>query len=291
MNMKIKGCGTALVTPFDGGSVDYKALCVLLDRQLSAGIDFLVPLGSTGETPCIENDEKLQILECCRQQMKLRGIEIPLVVGAGTNSLAATQRNINLLSPYADALLIVVPYYNKPNQEGQYRYFRSLSENSDKPIILYNVPGRTGVNMEAETCLRIAYDCPNVIGIKEASSRREQILKIIDSAPEGFSVFSGNDDEAFDLMRCGADGVISVASNIAPRMMAQMTSNVENNIGEELNERLKPLYANCFVESNPIPVKAGLAAMGLIRNELRLPLVPATEETFRLMEETIEGLE
>ncbi len=290
-NLYLHGCGTALVTPFRGQSVDYEALSGLLDYQLNSGIHFLVPLGTTGEAACLENDEKLQVLECCRERMNINGRSLPMLVGAGTNSLKATLRNVKMLAPLADALLIVVPYYNKPTQRGQYEYFRAVAEESGKPIVLYNVPSRTGVNMEADTCLRLASDCPNIIGIKEASSRREQILRIIEGAPEGFSLFSGNDDEAYDLIKAGAAGVISVVSNIAPKLMAEMVENVGNERGESINDRLKALYHSCFVESSPIPVKAGLSAMGLMQNELRLPLCPASEETCALMRQTVEDLD
>ena len=198
-----------------------------------------------------------------------------------------------MLEPYgADAFLIVVPYYNKPTQEGQYQYFKAVAESTDKPIVLYNVPGRTGANMTAETALRLA-EIDNIVAIKEASGNKEQIMQILKGAPEGFKVLSGNDDDTLWMMQNGGAGIISVASNIAPALLAEFTDAIrdgQTEKAEALNARLTPLFNNCFVESNPIPAKAALAAMGLIRNELRLPLVPSQQSTYDLMVETIRPL-
>ena len=288
-HIDLSGCGTALITPFRNGDVDYVAFASLLDRQVRAGIDFLVPLGTTGETPCLEEDEKFRILELAREH----SAGLPVLVGAGTNSLRHTQWNLKSMeSCGADAFLIVVPYYNKPTREGQFRYFTELAESSSKPIVLYNVPGRTGVNMTAETTLRLA-EHENIIGVKEASGNKEQIEEILRNAPEGFQVLSGNDDDTLWMMEAGAAGVISVASNIAPELMADLIKAVRTGdlLGSHaLNERLAPLFRNCFVESNPIPAKAAMAAMGLIANELRLPLVPSTDATYSLLEETVRDL-
>ena len=286
---KFRGCGTALITPFKNGAVDYDAYAALVDRQVAGGVDFLVPLGTTGETPCLSDEEKVKIL----QITKKHAAGLPLVVGAGTNSLEHTIENIKLLEPYGvDAFLVVVPYYNKPPQEGMYQYYKAVAESTQKPIILYNVPGRTGSNMTAETTLRLA-QIDNIIAIKEASSNRGQILEIIHGRPEGFLVLSGNDDETFPLMKEGADGIISVASNIDPLSCAKLAhAMMEGKVEKEAmyHEKLMPLFRNCFVESNPIPAKAALAAMGLIANECRLPLVPAQQKTYDLMVETIKPL-
>ena len=218
---------------------------------------------------------------------------LPVVVGAGTNSLEHTIANIRLLEPHGvDAFLVVVPYYNKPPQEGMYQYYKAVAESTEKPIILYNVPGRTGANMTAETTLRLA-QIDNIIAIKEASSNRGQILEIIQGRPEGFLVLSGNDDETFPLMKEGADGIISVASNIAPEPCAKLAHAMMEGKVEKAamyHEKLMPLFRNCFIESNPIPTKAALAAMGLIANECRLPLVPAQQKTYDIMVETIKQL-
>lgn len=288
-NIDLTGCGTALITPFKNGEVDYEAFAATVDRQVEAGIDFLVPLGTTGETPCLEDEERIKVLQIAKEHSK----GLPVVVGGGTNSLQHTIRSMKMLEPYGvDAFLIVVPYYNKPTQEGQYQYFKAVAESTDKPIVLYNVPGRTGVNMTAETCLRLA-QIPNVVAVKEASGNREQIEAILSGAPEGFQVLSGNDDDTLWMMQKGGAGIISVASNVAPALLSEFTTAIRNGEmekAEELNAKLTPLFNNCFVESNPIPAKAAMHAMGLIENELRLPLVPAQQSTYDLMVETIRPL-
>ena len=271
-----KGLATALVTPFVDGEVDWQAFRNLVRRQVEAGVDFLVPLGSTAETPCLTDAEKVKILEIAREESN----GLPIVAGAGSNSLTATVRNMRLLDGHgADAYLIVVPFYNKPTQEGLYQYFKAVAEETDRQVILYNVPGRTGTNMKTETTLRLA-EIPNITAVKEASGNLAQIIDIKRQAPEGFAVLSGNDDQTLPLMACGADGVISVASNVAPEQMKALTRAVAASDLKEairLNNSLMPLYHACFVESNPIPAKAALSLMGLCRDEMRLPLLPATE--------------
>ena len=288
-NFSLSGCGTALVTPFKGEAVDYDAFASLVDRQVRAGVHFLVPLGTTGETPCLDDGEKIRLLEITKEHSD----GLPVLAGVGTNSLKATLSNMKLLEPHgADAFLVVVPYYNKPTQEGQYQYFKALAENTGKPIVLYNVPGRTGVNMAAETTLRLA-EIDNIVAVKEASSNYQQISRVIGAAPEGFSVLSGNDDETLYLMATGASGVVSVASNVAPELVVRMVEAAQRgdfSAARQLHHRLSPLFRNCFVESNPIPAKAALAGMGLIENTLRLPLVPASEATYRLMQDTVKDL-
>lgn len=288
-SLSLSGCGTALVTPFRDGEVDYTAFSSLLDRQIAAGIHFLVPLGTTGETPCLDEEERVRILELSKEKCADR----PVIVGGGTNSLKQTVRSMQLLAPHgADAFLIVVPYYNKPTQEGIYEYFKAVADSTDKPIVLYNVPSRTGVNMTAETTLRLA-EISNIVAVKEASSNYAQISEIIRCAPEGFAVLSGNDDETLSLMATGAAGVISVASNIAPAMMVNLTeAMLAGNLSEArgLHHRLTALFRNCFIESNPVPVKAGLSAMGLIAEEYRLPLVPGSRKTYGIMRSTVEDL-
>ena len=288
-NINLTGCGTALITPFKNGEVDYDAFATLVDRQIEAGIDYLVPLGTTGETPCLEDDERIKVLQIAKAHSQGR----PVVVGGGTNSLQHTIRSMQMLEPYGvDAFLIVVPYYNKPTQEGQYQYFKAVAEATEKPIVLYNVPGRTGVNMSAETTLRLA-EIENIVAIKEASGDREQIEKILANAPEGFQVLSGNDDDTLWMMQQGGAGIVSVASNVAPKHLAEFTTAIRNGEmekAEALNAELTPLFKNCFVESNPIPAKAAMHAMGLIENELRLPLVPSQQSTYDLMVETIKEL-
>lgn len=288
--MLFKGCGTALVTPFIDGEVDYEAYAALIDRQVEAGVDFLVALATTGETPTLSAEEKVALL---RLTHGLAGGR-KLIVGCGSNSVNGTLANMELLAPYGvDAWLVVVPFYNKPTQEGLYQYFKAIAEKSDKPIVMYNVPGRTGCNMSAETCLRIAREVPGVIAVKEASGKMDQVLEILKGAPEGFAVLSGDDDMTFEMMKNGAAGVISVASNIAPAEVSAMTSAALEGRFEEaaaLDARLQPLFKNCFVESNPVPVKAGLSLMGLCSPEMRLPLTTATEKTVEIMKETLSEL-
>lgn len=285
-----KGLATALVTPFVDGEVDWKAFRNLVRRQVEAGVDFLVPLGSTAETPCLTDAEKVKILEIAREESN----GLPIVAGAGSNSLTATVQNMRLLDGHgADAYLIVVPFYNKPTQEGLYQYFKAVAEETDRQVILYNVPGRTGTNMKTETTLRLA-EIPNVTAVKEASGDLAQIIDIKRQAPEGFTVLSGNDDQTLPLMACGADGVISVASNVAPKQMKALTRAVAASDLKEairLNNSLMPLYHACFVESNPIPVKAALSLMGLCSDEMRLPLLPATGGTRTLLADVLRKLE
>lgn len=288
-NLKLSGCGTALVTPFRDGEVDYDTYVRLIDRQVKAGIHFLVPLGTTGETPCLEVSERLRILELTVEH----SAGLPVVVGGGTNSLSQTLSGISRLDKYGpDAYLIVVPYYNKPTQTGLYEYFKAVAESTDKGIVLYNVPGRTGANLKAETTLRLA-EIPNIIAVKEASGNYSQISEIIRNAPEGFSVLSGNDEETLPLMATGADGIISVVSNIVPEEMVKLAEALlhdDMTAARKLHHRLSPLFRGCFVESNPIPVKAAMAAMGLMGNSLRLPLVQASDSTMELMKRTLTEL-
>lgn len=285
-----KGLATALVTPFVDGEVDWQAFRNLVRRQVAAGVDFLVPLGSTAETPCLTDAEKVKILEIAREESN----GLPIVAGAGSNSLTATVRNMRLLDGHgADAYLIVVPFYNKPTQEGLYQYFKAVAEETDRQVILYNVPGRTGTNMKTETTLRLA-EIPNITAVKEASGNLAQIIDIKRQAPEGFAVLSGNDDQTLPLMACGADGVISVASNVAPEQMKALTRAVAASDLKEairLNNSLMPLYHACFVESNPIPAKAALSLIGLCSDEMRLPLLPATGGTRTLLADVLRKLQ
>ena len=288
--LDLHGCGTALVTPFRDGKVDYGTFASLVDRQVEAGVHFLVPLGTTGETPCLEESEKERILEITMEHRK----NLPVVVGGGSNSLLHTTESIRLLEKYSpDAYLIVVPYYNKPTQKGLYEYFKAVAGSTDKAIVLYNVPGRTGLNMTAETTLRLA-EIPNIVAVKEASGNYAQISEIIRNAPEGFNVLSGNDDETLSLMATGAKGIISVASNVVPAEMAALAEALlDGDMAEarRIHHRLSPLFRNCFIESNPIPVKSAMALMGLIENELRLPLVPASERTEAVLKTTLKELD
>ena len=285
---EFKGCGTALFTPFKDGKPDLEAMAACVRRQVEYGIDFLVPLGTTGETPTLSDAEKLDVYRCTRENAG----GLPVVVGVGTNNVNGTLANIRLLSE-ADAFLVVVPYYNKPPQRGIYEYFKTIAGETDKPIILYNVPGRTGSNIEAETTIRLASDVPNIVAIKEASGKFEQISKILEGRPEGFKVLSGNDDDTLALMIAGADGVVSVASNVVPALMADFVHAAQEgkfDKAADFDKKLGPLFKNLFIEPNPIPGKAAMGLLGLMENSLRLPLVTATAETETIMKETLKKL-
>ena len=286
--LRIKGCGTALLTPFRGGEVDYTSYAATVDWQVTTGVDFLVPLGTTAETPTLTESEKLQLLEVTLQHADGH----PVLAGVGSNSLNGTLANMRLLQD-ADAFLVVVPFYNKPPQRGMFQYFKAVAQATDKPIVLYNVPGRTSSNIEPDTVLALAREVPNIIGIKEASGNVAQIKAILDARPEGFSVFSGNDDQTCELMQLGADGVISVASNVFPSAMVDFVHALQDGKfqeAEKMHERLMPLFKALFVEPSPIPAKAAMAQLGLMDNSLRLPLVPATEATEALIKETLQAL-
>lgn len=289
---EIRGCGTALITPFDDNyEVDWGSFGSLVMRQLDAGIDFLVPLGTTGETPCLEEYEKEKLLATV---MELNDGKVPVVAGAGSNSTRKVISYISALSKYSpDAFLVVVPYYNKPTQEGIFQHFKAISESTPVPFIIYNIPGRTGTNLTTETTLRLS-ELKNIVAVKEASGNFEQISEIIRLAPEGFTVLSGNDDATFPLMCAGAGGVISVASNIAPSPVIRLTTLLSEgrlNEAAALHHRLMPLFKACFVESSPIPAKSALALAGLIRNRLRLPLTSSLETTDRLMKNVLKEIE
>ena len=288
---ELKGCGTALVTPFlEDGEVDYEAYAALVSRQIEGGVDFLVPLATTSETPTLDAVERVSLLEMAHDAAGGR----PLLVGCGSNSVPGTLAAMNMLDGAAvDAWLVVVPFYNKPNQEGQFRYFKAIAEESTKPIIVYNVPGRTGANMLPETCIRLAREVPGIIGIKEASGKIEQAQAIIEGAPSDFIVLSGDDDLTLQMMKLGGKGVISVASNVLPDKVSAMTRAALDGRWEEaeaLDEALKPLWKACFVEPNPIPAKAALSLLGLCTDTMRLPIVPAVASTRSLMWEVIDAL-
>jgi 4-hydroxy-tetrahydrodipicolinate synthase len=289
--MLIHGCGTALVTPFlENGDVDYEASADLVDRQVAGGVDFLVPLATTGETPALTQEEKVKLLKITQEHAG----GLPVVPGVGSNSLPGTLANIRLLEPLKpDAFLVVVPFYNKPTQEGQFQYFKAVAAETDIPLVIYNVPGRTGANMLPETVIRLATEVPGIAGIKEASGNYAQASEIIRRAPEGFAVLSGDDDLTFALMATGAHGVISVASNVLPGAVAALTGAMEEGdlkAARDLHHYLSPLYKACFVESNPIPVKAALALLGFCTDTVRLPLAPASDSTRKYLTSVLKSM-
>ena len=279
--MQFRGCGTALVTPFrQDGSIDETALRNLVAWQVESGIDFLVPCGTTGETPTLSHDEWLQVIDITVEVVAGR---VPIVAGATSNS---TQDAVNKAKevaalPGVNGILTASPYYNKPTQEGQYRHFRAIAEAVDKPIILYNVPGRTGANIEPGTLARLA-EVPNIAGVKEASGNITQMAEVCNAVPEHFAVLSGDDAVTLPLIALGGVGIISVASNEIPREMAEMTRAALSNDWEtarRIHRKYLPLMQANFIESNPLPVKAVLAMMGKIEEVYRLPMLPMRRDT------------
>ena len=273
---KLHGMGIALITPFKADkSIDFKALASLIDYQIINGADYLVVLGTTAETPTLTPDERRDVREFIANRVNGR---VPLVLGIGGNSTMAVVEEINKtdLTAYS-AILSVTPYYNKPSQEGIFQHYQMISEASPRPIILYNVPGRTGVNMTAETTLRIASTCENVIAIKEASGNMSQMDEIIKRKPSDFMVISGDDGITFPLITLGAVGVISVIGNAFPNEFSKMVRLALDGRYEQalqIHHRFTELFNLLFVDGNPAGVKCVLNMMGFIENELRLPLVP-----------------
>jgi len=278
---RLKGMGVALITPFkEDGSVDYDALLRLVDYQLENGTDFLCVLGTTAETPTLTKEEKENVKRTIIDRVNGR---LPILLGVGSNSTQAVVDSVkNDDMTGVDALLVVVPYYNKPSQEGIYQHYKAVAEATDLPIVLYNVPGRTGVNMTAETTLRLANDFENIVAIKEASGNIAQMDEIIKNKPEGFDVISGDDGITFPLITLGAVGVISVLGNAFPREFSRMTQlALEGDYVNALpiHHQFAEMCNLLFVDGNPAGVKAMLSIMGMVENKLRLPLVPARQIT------------
>ncbi len=288
MALDIRGCGTALVTPFaKNGTVDVDALRRLVEFQLREGINFLVPCGTTGETPTLEHEEYVGILRVVVQEVKRKVPIIAGVGGNGTKKICALASEVETLG--VDGILSVAPYYNKPTQEGLYRHFAAVAESTKLPVILYNVPGRTSSNIEPATVARLA-EIPNIIGIKEASGSITQQMEVLARVPAGFLVLSGDDSFTFPLMALGGVGIISVISNEIPRQMVKLAHLCLEGKFEEarkLHFQLLPLMQVNFIETNPIPVKAALAMMGMIEEIYRLPLVPMKSENRAKLEKVL----
>ncbi|RYZ00347.1 MAG: 4-hydroxy-tetrahydrodipicolinate synthase [Chitinophagaceae bacterium] len=275
----LRGTGVALVTPFEGsGAVDYKALERLIHFVVESGADYVVTLGTTGETPTLSKEEKRDVIQCTFSTVSAR---VPVVIGAGGNNTTQVIEEIGSFPvEKAAAILSASPYYNKPSQEGIYQHYKAIAEATNRPIILYNVPGRTGSNMAAETTVRLARDFSNINGIKEASGNLAQCMQILRDAPADFLVVSGDDNLAMAQAALGMDGVISVAANCFPKDFSRM---IDLSLGNDfatarsINNRLLQGYDLLFAENNPAGVKAFLAELGIIQNHLRLPLVPLSE--------------
>lgn len=289
----LRGCATALVTPFaNDGSVDEKRLRELLEYQIAGGVRVLVPCGTTGESVTM-NDEENQLV--IRTTVEVARGRAKVIAGTGSNSTAVTIERSKVAKDIGvDAVLTVAPYYNKPTQEGLYAHFRAIAEAVDGlPVVIYNVPGRTSSNIAAETTLRLARDVENIVAVKEASGNLSQIMEILRSRPEGFRVISGDDSLTLALIALGGEGLISVASNEAPALMSQLNDlALAGNWDEarKLHYRLLPLMEANFIESSPGPVKAAMAIMGLLEENLRLPLVPVQEKTRARMREVLNEL-
>ena len=287
-----RGLGIALVTPFTSdGQVDYKSLKRLVEYQIDNGADFLCILATTGETPCLTQDEKDKITQLVKDVNHGR---LPILKGCGGNNTAAVIEELHTADwSGIDGILSVCPYYNKPSQEGLYQHFKAIAEASPLPVVLYNVPGRTGINLKPETTVRLANDCENIVAVKEASGSLEQVDEIIKNKPQRFDVLSGDDALTFSMVASGAAGVISVIGNALPKefsRMIRLESQGEYEPARKIHHMFTELYSLLFVDGNPAGVKALLHEMGFIENQLRLPLVPTKVSTLQKMAEILKSL-
>jgi len=292
MTHPFTGAGVALITPFnEDKSIDYSALERLVENQISGGTDYLVVLGTTGETPALSDDEKKEIV---RFVIEKNAGRLKIVVGIGSNNTLALVQSIQKTNfDGVDAILSVTPYYNKPTQEGLFQHFKAVVEASPVPVILYNVPGRTGVNMDADTTLRIARLSEKSVGIKEACGDLGQFAKIIKDAPEYFKVISGDDALALPSITTGAIGVISVIANALPEQLSQLIhASLEGNIAKasQLHLQMAEILKLIFKEGNPGGVKALMEMMGTVKNQVRLPLVPVSAVTYSLIEKELKRI-
>ena len=287
-----RGLGIALVTPFTSdGQVDYKSLKRLVEYQIDNGADFLCILATTGETPCLTQDEKDKITQLVKDVNHGR---LPILKGCGGNNTAAVVEELRTADwSGIDGILSVCPYYNKPSQEGLYQHFKAIAEASPLPVVLYNVPGRTGINLKPETTVRLANDCENIVAVKEASGSLEQVDEIIKNKPQRFDVLSGDDALTFSMVASGAAGVISVIGNALPKEFSRMIRlefQGEYEPARKIHHMFTELYSLLFVDGNPAGVKALLHEMGFIDNQLRLPLVPTKVSTLQKMAEILKSL-
>ncbi len=290
MKRQLHGLGVALVTPFfEDGSVDYGSLMKLTEYLSDGGVDYLVVMGTTGETPTLEVEEKIQVLNAVKEANK-KGL--PIVLGIGGNCTDKLIREVSETDLTGiDAILSVTPYYNKPSQRGIYEHYKALAQSTECDIILYNVPGRTGVNMLPETTIRLANEFENIIAIKEASGKIEQTTELIAKRPEHFMVISGDDSLALETIKRGGDGLISVAGNAFPQYFSQLIHRQfhgEYDTTERMWQTIAPIVKMLFEEGNPSGIKAALSIKGLCQNRLRLPLVPISDDLYGRMKASIE---
>lgn len=285
-----KGTGTAIITPFkDDLSIDYEKLTGLIEYQINNGVDAIIVLGTTGEAPVINDEERTELISFFVEKVNKR---VKIIVGTGTNDPAhCVKHNENAEKLGADGLLIVNPYYNKGTQRSIVEHFKYLDSKTNIPIILYNVPSRTGMNMLPETIIKIYEECKNVVGVKEASGDISQIAKLLAIKPEEFSVLSGNDDQTLPIMSMGGDGVISVFSNSFPKEMTQMVNAaLEDNykLARELHNTYLKMMHLIFIEASPMPIKYVMQKLDLCKNVLRLPLLPVTEESETILDKELQ---
>jgi 4-hydroxy-tetrahydrodipicolinate synthase len=288
----IKGVFTAIITPFDNnGEVDYSALKKLIDYNIENGVSGIVPCGTTGESPTLNHDEHEKVIE---ETIKHVNGRVKVIAGTGSNStVEAISLSKEAEKSGADGLLIVNPYYNKPTQKGLYLHFKAINDVVSIPIVVYNIKGRTGINVETQTLLKLINDCENIVAVKEASGDLEQISEVIEKTPENFSVMSGDDNIALKVIRLGGQGVISVASNLIPKQMSEMIGlglNGEIEKAEEFNEGLKKMFEIEFIETNPIPIKYMLSKKGFCEEIYRLPMCELSEENKKIVDEFLEGM-
>jgi len=282
------GTFTALITPFRNGAVDVEALEGMVELQIQQGVSGLVPCGTTGETPAMSEEEDRVVVETV---VRVASGRVPIIAGTGSNSTDMAIKYTRMAQEVgADGSLQVAPYYNKPTQEGLFRHFATIAESTELPLVLYNIPGRTGVTVSAETMARLA-EIPNIVGVKDSTLSMNMIADVISLCGEDFDVLSGDDPMTLPLISLGGTGVISVTSNVAPGAVSDMVRALlegDWERGRELHFELLPLFRALFVETNPIPVKTAASLLGLCSDEMRLPLVPMEGENLRLLQETLE---
>ena len=278
--MKYQGLYTAIVTPFKDGKVDYDAFKALIEAQIAGGVDGIVPMGTTGESPTVSTEEHLEVIRVCIETVAGR---CQVIAGTGANCTAeAIELTKAAAAMGADGTLQVCPYYNKPNQEGVYQHFKAIAEATDLPIMLYSIPGRSGIEIAVETVARLAADCPTIVAIKEAGGSVDRVNQLVQALPADFAILSGDDGLTVPFISCGAVGLVSVTSNIAPAEMKELVDTALSGDGKkalELQKKYYPLMKGLMsLDVNPVPAKAALALRGQIGWEIRLPLVPLAEE-------------
>ena len=287
-----RGTYTALVTPFQNDELDYEAFARLIETQIAAGITGIVPVGTTGESPTLNHAERRQVIELAVQTAHRR---CQVIAGTGSNStrdaIAHTQEAEAI---GVDGALLVAPYYNKPSQEGLFRHFAAIAEATSLKLVLYNIPGRCGVDISADTVVRLAQTCPNIVAIKEASGSVDRVSELVGRLPDGFTVLSGDDSLTLAFLSVGAAGVVSVASNLFPAEVAQMVRFALEGRAEEarhLHQKFFTLFKDIFIEPNPVPAKTILAWRGMMSAECRLPLVEMSEANTARLRKTLDALE